>query len=149
MNPNAKFQRTESGFRRINKPVLIFLLLVVLAAAYYAAAGYEEGITIFVWYENMQKIMQSPWENYWCSYTLPAMGMFFLCFFLLYLYYLTTGRNYMKGKEHGTARFGTAEELNEQLADSSNSDKNPDNIKVIRIRHRFRFWKPYEYRVQR
>lgn len=122
------------GFRKVNVPFVIFVFILFMAAGYYLAAGAEPEGTIFTWYENMQPVMEEPLCWYGNRYTIPCMILFLIFYLFWFLYYLASARNYMKGREYGTARFAMPAEITKKLADLNNSPKDAHNIVVERQR---------------
>lgn len=127
-------KKNKWGFRKIKWPYVLSLLTFALAAGYYAAAGASPDGTIFTWYRNMQPVLQEPFRNYWNEYSLTGIVAALCIYSLWFLYYLVSAKNYMKGKEFGTANFGEASGLNKKLADMNNSVKDEKNIVVERKR---------------
>lgn len=122
------------GFRKVNVPFVIFVYILFMATGYYLAAGAEPEGTIFTWYENMQLVFEEPLRWYWNQYTIPCMSLTLLCYLFWFLYYLASARNYMKGREYGTARYATPAEITKKLADLNNSPNDVHNIVVERQR---------------
>lgn len=127
-------RKNSWGFRKVNWPIIIILFLLTIVLGYYAAAGAAPGVTIFIWIENMKPVLNNPFRFYWNEFSLPCIGGAVVCFWLWFLYYLTSAKNYMRGKEFGTSHFQEASELNKKLADLNNSPKDEHNIVVERKR---------------
>lgn len=127
-------KKNKWGFRKIKWPYVLSLLTFALVAGYYAAAGASPDGTIFTWYRNMQPVLQEPFRNYWNEYSLTGIVAALCIYSLWFLYYLVSAKNYMKGKEFGTANFGEASGLNKKLADMNNSVKDEKNIVVEKKR---------------
>lgn len=139
-------QRNEYGLRKINWGIALLALLLSLAAGYYLSAGMEKGFLVYDWLDKMQNtVFKEPFRNYWNAYSLPCMLAAFFCYLSAGLYYLATAKNYMRGKEFGTARFAEAKKLNRELADLSN-DVNDERNVVLSCRKR---WMKKVYRIER
>lgn len=125
-------QKNEYGLRKVNWVVAVFLFIVSLLAGYYMAAGMEQGFLIYDWITKMQNVvLQQPFQNYWNTYSIPCMVLAGFCYLFGFLYYLTTGKNYMKGREFGTAKFISPEKLNKELANQDNDIEDEHNIVLI------------------
>lgn len=139
-------QKNEYGFRKINWWLAVIILLTVLAAGYYLAAGMEPGFLIYDWLDKMQKVvLKEPLQNYWNVYSLPCMIFAFICYLIIGLYYLASAKNYMRGREYGTARFIDASRLNKELANLSEDVWDEKNI-VLRVERR---WLKKIYHIER
>lgn len=122
-------QKNEYGLRKINWGIAIFLLIVSLVFGYYLAAGMEPGFYIYDWLDKMQNVVfQNPFRVYWNQYSLLCIFVAFLFYSCAGLYYLTTAKNYMKGQEFGTAKYGEPKKLNKELANLSKDINDTENI---------------------
>ncbi len=122
--------KNKWGFRKVNWLYATCILIFALIAGYYLAAGAEPGGTVFTWYQNMQLVLDNPLRNYWNAYSLNGLAFGALCYTFWFLLYLTSAKNYMKGKEFGTSNFGEAAALNKKLADMNNRVDDEKNIVV-------------------
>lgn len=120
------------------KPYSMTLILVeaVLAgiAGYYFAGGMRQGITIFEWEENMKIIMADPFSSYFNQYTWKAIAVFELIYLWLMLMYITSRKNYLPGKEMGSAQYADVKKVNKRLADLSKDPDDEQNIVVLKRR---------------
>ena len=122
-------QKSRYGIRAGSILKFIFLLLVSGALGYYVAAGMEPGFLIFDWMAKLQnEVLVYPFRNYWNEYSLPCMMVAFFIFSLIAMYYMTATKNYMHGREYGTAHFIDASVLNQELADLSTDVNDEKNI---------------------
>lgn len=129
-------QKNEYGLRMINWWLAVIILLTVLAAGYYIAAGMEPGYLVYDWLDKMQNVvLRNPLHNYWNAYSAPCMITAVICYLMIGLYYLASAKNYMRGREYGTARFIAADKLNKELANLS-SDVHDDKNIVLRVERR-------------
>lgn len=139
-------QKNEYGLRKINWGIALVALLLSLAAGYYLAAGMEPNFLVYDWLSKMQNtVFREPFRNYWNAYSLPCMLIAFFCYLFAGLYYLATARNYMRGKEFGTARFAEARKLSKELADLS-TDINDEKNVVLSYKKK---WMKKVYRIER
>ncbi len=110
--------------------LLIFGAAVFMVAAYYCAAGMGAGETVFTWWERMQTVLEYPFEWYWNAYTVRTEAVFLLIYILLALMYVTSRKNYLPGKEMGSAEYANVKKVNRRLADLSRDPADPENIVV-------------------
>ena len=118
-------------------PVIIFGAVLVIVAAYYCAGAMEPGETIFQWYERMNLVVENPYEMYWNEYTIKTMFGFLVGYAFAVMMYIASRRNYLPGKEMGSAKFADVKAVNAKLADLSRDVDDPKNI-VIRKRRWYR-----------
>lgn len=86
---------------------------------------YRDKIDLLTITTDLNRIFTNPFQNYYNAKT-PACILFALTVCVLaFLYYFTTLRNYMPGKEFGTARWANIKKLNEKFIDS---DENKNRI---------------------
>ena len=108
--------------------MLIFSIPAMLIG-YYISAGMEPGFLIYDWMDKMQTvILPDPFKNYWNQYSLLCIIAALIIYILIYLKESSKDKNYMHGREFGTARFAKAEELNKELADLSTDVSDEKNI---------------------
>ena len=114
----------------------LILLGAVLAgiAGYYFAGGMRQGITIFEWEENMKIVMAAPFSGYFNQYTWKAIAVFELIYLWLMLMYITSRKNYLPGKEMGSAQYADVKTVNKRLADLSKDPEDAQNIVVLKRR---------------
>lgn len=114
-------------------PILLILgAIAVIVAAYYCAAGMRTGETIFLWRERMQNILTHPFEWYFNEYTAKTELVFLLIYMLMALMYVTSRKNYLPGREMGSAQYADVKKVNRRLADLSRDMDEPENIIVPR-----------------
>lgn len=114
--------------RRKTVPPMVWaaLAIPVLWAAVLAAGVYENGMNLFQLLERLSQVAAHPFALCWKAYT----PRFLLVFLMLYggavvLYY--SGReNRRPGEEYGSARWGSARQLNGKYA-----DKDPANNTLL------------------
>lgn len=110
--------------------LLIVGAIITVVAAYYCAAGMGAGETIFTWRERMQTVLQNPFEWYFNEYTGKTEIVFLLIYMLLALMYVTSQKNYLPGKEMGSAKYANLKMVNRRLADLSVDTEDVENIVV-------------------
>ena len=122
-------QKNRYGFRKVSWGLILLGLIFSIAGGYYVAAGMEPGFLIFDWADKLRnEVMHNPMENYWNQYSVACIGGALFVFLVAFMYYLTTAKNYMRGKEFGTAQFIEAKELNKELANLSTDIYDEKNI---------------------
>lgn len=112
--------------------LLIFGAIATVVAAYYCAAGMRTGETIFIWRERMQVVLKEPFEMYFNEYTGKTVMVFLFIYILLALMHVTSRRNYLPGREMGSAQYADVKKVNRRLADLSCDTDDPENIIVPR-----------------
>ena len=96
---------------------------VVLGALLSAYAGYllngawEPGMEMNAFLESAGRVCAKPFANYYNETTLKAVVIALIVYATALLMYVTSQRNFMPGKEFGTARFESPKMANKILAD--------------------------------
>lgn len=118
---------------------------LVMIAAYYCAAGMRQGETIFLWEERMQTVMQNPMQNYFNAYTVKTLLVFGIIYFLAVLMHITSRKNYLPGREMGSAQYADVKKVNQKLADLSQNPDDPQNIIILKKSR----WRKLQERIRR
>lgn len=63
---------------------------------------------------NLAVIMNNPFHIQWCEDSLKTVPLFLVCYGMGIGIYLSTKRNYRKGEEHGSAKWGDAKTVNKK-----------------------------------
>ena len=97
-----------------NNSYLPFVLLTVpvLWLGVLAAGCYEEGMTVFDLMGCFNSALERPWQIVWMPYTLKAMLTALLLYGFALAMYFSAKENRRPGEEHGSAKWGSARELN-------------------------------------
>ena len=106
------------------KPSLLFLMLGAILFGYigYLLNGaWEQGMELIAFLEKLQKVCKTPLGNYYNGTTGRAVMIALCCYLVILIMYYTSQRNYMPGKEYGTARFANVKQVNKILADKESS----------------------------
>ncbi len=96
---------------------------VVLGALLCAYAGYllngawEPGMEMNAFLESFNRVCAKPLANYYNETTIKAVVIALIVYATALLMYITSQRNFMPGKEFGTARFESPQMANKILAD--------------------------------
>lgn len=80
----------------------------------------------------MQVVLKEPFEMYFNEYTGKTVMVFLFIYILLALMYVTSRRNYLPGREMGSAQYADVKKVNRRLADLSRDTDDPENIIVPR-----------------
>lgn len=96
-------------------------IVPVVWAALIVAPFLSEGLTGIV--EGLAQGMHKPLSVIWCSQSPRAILLFLLLYGMGIGIYFATRQNYRRGEEHGSAKWGTAKEVNRKYADGR-SDQN-------------------------
>lgn len=102
------------------KPSLIFILVGAVLAGYlgYLINGaWAEGIAFNEFMDRFNEVCAVPFANYYNSNTVKAVAIALGIYAMAIVMYYTSQRNYMPGKEFGTARFENPKQVNKILAD--------------------------------
>ena len=101
----------------------VSIWFVVLGAVLCAYAGYllngawEQGMEMNAFLESFNRVCAEPFANYYNETTLKAVVIALIVYATALLMYVTSQRNFMPGKEFGTARFESPKMANKVLAD--------------------------------
>lgn len=101
----------------------VSLWFVVLGAVLCAYAGYllngawESGMEMNAFLESFNRVCAEPFANYYNETTMKAVVIALIVYATALLMYITSQRNFMPGKEFGTARFESPQMANKILAD--------------------------------
>ena len=102
------------------KPSVIFLIFGGLLAVYlgYLVGGaWERGIDLISFMERFNEVSAAPFANYFNENTIKTVAIVLGIYAMAILMYYTSQRNYMPGKEYGTARFENPQRVNHILMD--------------------------------
>lgn len=100
---------------------------IVLGAVLSGYAGYllngawEPGGDINSFLTSFNEVCAAPFANYYNERTVQAVGIALMVYVVALLMYVTSQRNFMPGKEFGTARFESPQFANKILMDKDES----------------------------
>lgn len=118
-------------------PFIIFGLFICVFGYYCAGAMYPNA-TIFDWYNNlMNNVIHNLWVNYYNQYTIKTILVLLFVYSLFVLYYFAGQKNYMFGKEMGTAKFADPKSINKVLSNKNFSEDDPSNIVIYKTVYPF------------
>jgi len=101
-----------------------FILLGALISVYlgYLINGaWKKGIGYQEFMNRLNTVMETPIANYYNSNTSKAMVIALSVYIIALLIYITSKKNYMPGKEYGTATFANISQVNKMIADKEQS----------------------------
>ncbi len=111
--------------KKVNYLFWAFLLILVCVLSYYMSGLFLMDVTIYNYKEKILEIFQNPLRNYWNVNTVKCIGLGIVAYMLLFGYYLTYGtKNFMYGREFGTAEWENIPEFNKKFADLKQLNKN-------------------------
>ena len=93
---------------------------------YLIGGAWRKGIQAPEFINRFMDVLEHPFRNYFNAYTLGAIVVVLITYGVVVLMYYTSLRNYMFGKEYGSAKFANPKEVNEKL-----KDKNENRNKII------------------
>lgn len=121
--------------KRDNKGLIVFAIIgeiFVLYFSYVAAGVWEKGVDIFTVMNRFSEAIKNPFNNYLSQYTVKALIGGSIIYGMAMLMYITSRRNFMIGKEYGTAQFADINGVNKQLSDKTDA-KNRILSKNVRM----------------
>ena len=104
-----------------NKPSVIFISIgavLSLYAGYLFSGAWREGMDINSFLQSMPKVINKPFAWYFCRNTPKCMVMALIIYLMFVLMYYTSRRNFMPGKEFGTAKFDSPNMVNKIVMDN-------------------------------
>ena len=110
------------------KPSIMIVIIGELLSAflgYLLAGAYEKGQNLMEFLESFNAVCDKPFRNYFNEYTIKTIAIVSGFYAMAILMYYTSKRNFMTGKEYGTARFENPQRVNSILMDK---DKNFNRI---------------------
>ena len=102
------------------KPSMVFLLLGAVLAGYlgYLIGGaWEEGIELMDFMDRFSVVCETPFANYFNENSVKCIAIVVVVYAMAVVMYYTSQRNYMPGKEFGTAKLETPARVNKILMD--------------------------------
>lgn len=103
--------------KKTNIILAAFGVIPVVWAALMVAPFLSDGLAGII--EGFTSGMADPMKVKWCVDSLKAILIFLLIYGLGIGVYLSTKRNYRKGEEHGSAKWGNASQLSKKYADKN------------------------------
>lgn len=107
-------------------PMLLLMLGPVLYLAAVLASGYEDGMNIIELMGRFAELVERPFSLRWTEHTLKFMLVAVVAYGVTILFLFSTKENKRTGEEHGSARWGSARQL-----DRKYRDKDPERNTVL------------------
>ena len=107
-------------------------ILVIVGAfcsmylGYLVGGAWRQGIQAPEFLNRFMEVLENPFRNYFNAYTFKSIVFVLLTYAIVILMYYTSIRNYMMGKEYGTAQFADPKEVSKKL-----QDKNEQRNRII------------------
>ena len=101
----------QSKKKTLPLPFIIFGMVVSVIIGYLIGGAWKDNTNLYVFLADFSKVIQSPFRNYFNQYTLGAICFSLVVYLFLMLLYYTGRRNYMPGREYGSAKFADAKEV--------------------------------------
>lgn len=102
------------------KPSMVFFLLGAVLAGYlgYLIGGaWEEGIELMEFLDRFSAVCEAPFANYFNENTVKMIAIVVVVYAMAVVMYYTSQRNYMPGREFGTAKLESPAKVNKILMD--------------------------------
>ncbi len=102
------------------KPSVVSLLLGVIFAGYlgYLIGGaWEPEMQLVEFMERFSKVCETPFADYFNENSVKCIAIVVVIYAMAVVMYYTSQRNYMPGKEFGTAKLETPQRVNKMLMD--------------------------------
>lgn len=106
------------------KPSAVLILLGAALSAfigYLAGGAWPDSENAVEFLESFLIVTENPFQNYFNEYTLNAVVIALVVYAIAIIMYYTSQRNYMPGKEYGTAKYANVEQVNKILKDEDES----------------------------
>lgn len=119
---------------RKRTPIWMYLLGGIAAgyAGYLFHACYQPGVDINSFMEKMNVVTENPFGNYWNAGSPKAVITGIFVYSIGILMYVTSKRNYMPGKEYGSAVLANSKVVSKRFQDKNDSLNRvfSENVKI-------------------
>lgn len=119
---------------RKRTPVWMYLIGGIAAgyAGYLFHACYQPGTDINSFMEKFNDVTGNPLRNYWSSGSMKAIVAAIFIYAIGMLMYVTSKRNYMPGREYGSAILANPKAISKRFQDKNNSLNRvlSENVKI-------------------
>lgn len=113
VNENGIFMNRK----KVSQWFIVAGALLSAYAGYLLNGAWEPEMEMNAFLESFNRVCAKPLANYYNETTLKAVVIALIVYAIAILMYITSQRNFMPGKEFGTARFETPKMANKILAD--------------------------------
>lgn len=91
--------------------IIIGLVLVIWIALLIAPISDKSLIDII---SELSNVLNNPFHIEFCKNSIKVILLFLFIYFLVLMFLLSNKKNYRRGEEHGSAKFGNAKEVNKK-----------------------------------
>ena len=105
---------------------LMYILgaVLVIILGYYAGGVWEDGDNILTWSEKFESALNNPFSKFYFSQnTLKGIFLFLFLYSFLVISKITE-KQFMHGKEYGTAQWGSWKTINKKFSDPEDKHRN-------------------------
>lgn len=114
----------ENGKKKSFIPMFVIGAVLSGFLGYLVCGAWSKGMNINIFLERLSEVTSHPFQNYYKGIsTIRAVIVAEVTFITLVLMYYTSKRNYMPGKEYGTARYADVRQVNKFL-EEKNGNRN-------------------------
>lgn len=103
--------------KKVSVWFLIMGAVLSVYAGYLLNGAWEPGSNIYDFLESLNRVCAAPFVNYYNERTIKAIVIALMVYTVALLMYLTSQRNFLPGKEFGTARFESPKMVTKILED--------------------------------
>ena len=121
----------QTGKKKPLWSMIVLGAILAIFIGYLAGGAWTEGATLFTFLSNFTVVIQSPFADYFNQYTTGAVLIALVIYVIVILLYYTSQRNFMPGREYGTAKFINPKTVNKKLQDK---DENYNRVLSQNIR---------------
>ncbi|MBQ5361176.1 MAG: hypothetical protein IIU47_09065, partial [Lachnospiraceae bacterium] len=98
-------------------PLIAAGAILSVFLGYLFGGAYKSGMGLMEFLDAWNVVWKRPFANYLSSMTPKAVAMALMVYAIAVLMYYTSQRNYMPGREFGTAKFADVKQVNSVIAD--------------------------------
>lgn len=96
--------------------MIIFGIIPTIWLALLVAPSSNGGLVQIV--KDFSNAINNPFKITWCDSSLKVLFLFLLIYFVAIGVYISSKRNYRKGEEHGSAKWGNVKQVNKKYCQS-------------------------------
>lgn len=114
-------------------PLIIAGMIFAIIMGYLVNGAWKPGMEFAAFLESFNEVCDNPLRDYYNEYTIKAIVIALLIYFMLVVIYYTSQHELMPGKEYGTAKFITPQLLNTAIMEKSNPENNRIYSRNVRM----------------
>lgn len=99
-------------------------LPIVWWAALLLAANWQAGMNIVEWMGAFSAAMNKPFHLRWTEYSVRLLFLFTIVYGAVAILMVTSRKNYRRGEEHGSARWGNVSQVAKRYRDQQHPFRN-------------------------